>query len=381
MPANETTIFTVMSALAQEHGAINLAQGFPDFDIDPRLGRLLLEGSSQGFNQYAPMTGLPLLRDALQSYLQRRFAVPVHSHQEITITPGATYGIYVALAALVQPGDEVMVLEPAYDSYLPNIRMLGAKPVTVPLHPQTFRPDFEKIKSALSGKTKALLINSPHNPTGTVWPQEDYEELAALLRPTNVQVISDEVYEQLVFDSSSHYSVLQHPELRERSAAVFSFGKVFMNTGWKVGYVVAPETISQRLRQVHQYLAFSVNTPAQYALAQYLHLFDGEALRQQMQALRDMFYELMQPTTFRLLPPAAGSFFQLAAFETPGNEDDFAFARRLTQEAGVAAIPVNAFYQEPTGARLLRFCFAKKEATLKEAAERISTWESRNTCA
>lgn len=368
--AAETTIFTVMSALAQKYNAINLAQGFPDFEVDQRLGELLFEACNKGFNQYAPMPGLPLLRENISTYLSERFHIPVNSDSEITITPGATYGIYVALAAIVKPMDEVIVLEPAYDSYVPNIRMLGAVPVTVPLNPGNFLPDFDRIEAAITPKTKAIIINSPHNPTGTVWPQDAYDNLADLIRNTGIRVISDEVYEQLVFDGKSHYSVLQHPELGKRSFAVFSFGKVFMNTGWKVGYVVAPAEMSQAFRRLHQYLAFSVNTPAQYAFAGYLPLFDGPALRQQMEQLRDLFYTLMQDTPFRLLPPAAGSFFQLAAYDDLSDDDDFTFAAHLTRDKGVAAVPVNAFYQEAnrTPQKLLRFCFAKKEATLSEAA-------------
>lgn len=369
---SETTIFTVMSALAQQYNAINLAQGFPDFETDPQLAQLLFEGSSQGWNQYAPMAGLALLRENISAYLQHRFHIPADALSEITVTPGATYGIYTALAACVQPGDEVVVLEPAYDSYVPNIRMLGAVPVTVPLMPGSFAPDFERIKSAITPKTKAIIINSPHNPTGAVWPQADYDVLAGIMRDTDIRIISDEVYEQLVFDGKTHFSVLQHPELRARSFAVFSFGKVFMNTGWKVGYVVAPEQETRAFRRWHQYLSFSVNTPAQYALAHYLPLFDGAALCQKMQQLRDLFYELMQQTAFRMLPPAAGSFFQLASYEGLSEAGDFSFAEKLTQEKGVAAIPVNAFYQQPTGQKLLRFCFAKKEATLREAALKMS---------
>lgn len=360
-----------MSALAQKHNAINLAQGFPDMAIDPKLSELLFEGSRDGFNQYAPMPGLALLREEIQTYLKARFEVTADSEAEITVTPGATYGIYVALAAILKPGDEVIVLEPAYDSYVPNIRMLGAVPVTVPLTPGSFMPDFDRIKAAITSKTKAILINSPHNPTGTVWPTAAYDQLAGLLGPTGIQVISDEVYEQLVFDGKDHFSVLQHPMLRARAFVVFSFGKVFLNTGWKVGYVVAPEAQTSGFRKLHQYLAFSVNTPSQYALARYLPQFDRSALLRQMEARRDLFYSLMQKTSFQLLPPAAGSFFQLAAYGAISDENDFAFAEKLTIEKGVAAIPVNAFYQKPGSQKLLRFCFAKKEATLEEAARKM----------
>lgn len=366
-----TTIFTVMSALAQRHQAINLAQGFPDFEVDPRLTELLTEAGQAGYHQYAPMAGLPLLREQIAAYVQHRFGTPADYQSEITITPGATYGMYVALAATVQAGDEVIVLEPAYDSYVPNIRALGAVPVTIPLMPGTFLPDFDQIKSALTPNTKAIIINSPHNPTGAVWPQAHYNTLAELLRETDIKVISDEVYEQLVFDGRVHYSVWQHPELKQRTYVVFSFGKVFMNTGWKIGYVLAQPSLTESFRNLHQYLAFSVNSPAQHALAKYLPLFDGNALRRQLQQLRDEFFALMDGNGFQLLPPAAGSFFQLAAYDSQAAETDFAFAERLTVEKGVAAIPVNAFYQQPTAQRLLRFCFAKKKATLEEAARRL----------
>lgn len=368
--ATGTTIFTVMSALAHQCGAINLSQGFPDFPIDEELGRLLFEASQTGFNQYSPMTGLPLLRQAIAADLQNRYGLNIDAETEITITPGATYAIYTAFTAILQPGDEVIVLEPAYDSYIPNIEMNGAKAVLVPLSAPSFSVDWDRVKAAVTSKTKAIIINTPHNPTGAIWQQEDWDTLAAVVRDTDIFILSDEVYEQIVFDGQQHYSVLQHPELRERSFALFSFGKVFHNTGWKIGYCIAPSALTQAFRRIHQFLSFAVNTPAQYALGTYLST-PRMAVNEIMQQKRDYFLGLLKDTPFTVYTPAAGSYFQVVGYKQVSNLPDLEFAQWLTKEYGVATIPVSAFYSSKKDDKLIRFCFAKKEETLKAAVDKL----------
>jgi methionine aminotransferase len=370
--AADTTIFSVMSALAQECNAINLSQGFPDFAIDEALMQQLFQAAQQGFNQYAPMTGLPVLRQAIAARHSREYGIAVDAEQEITITPGATYAIYTACTAVLQPGDEVIILEPAYDSYRPNIEMNGGVVVPVKLKYPDFRPDWQAISDAITTRTRAIIVNTPHNPSGSIWQQSDWDQLATLLRDTEVVVISDEVYEQLVFDGQQHYSVLQHPELRERSFAVYSFGKVYNNTGWKVGYCIAPPAFSKAFRKVHQFLSFSVNTPAQQALAAFMIQPASIPVNTAMQARRDHFLRAMQATPFHLLPPAAGGFFQLASYEGLSDMPEADFARWLTRTHGVATIPVSAFYSDQQDNKLLRFCFAKKESTLTEAAQKLA---------
>lgn len=361
-----------MSALAKECGAINLSQGFPDFPVDARLGDLLKEANSRGFDQYAPMPGLPLLHDSITDYFRRRFHIDINASQELTITPGATYAIYVALAALIRPGDEVIVLEPAYDSYIPNIRDRGGIPVTVPLSVPDFKTDWQRLADAITGKTRVIIINTPHNPAGTVWEKEDFDLLAGIIGDRDISVVSDEVYEQLVFDGRKHQSILHHPQLKEKSCAVFSFGKVFQNTGWKIGYCIAPAGLTASIRNYHQYLAFTVNTPAQYALARYLDENQELNMAPLLQSKRDFFLDKMQDSGFDFLSPAAGSFFQLASIKSLTAMPDIDFAKWLTRELGVATIPVSYFYQERTDHQLLRFCFAKKESTLQAAAGQLT---------
>ncbi|XZF13057.1 methionine aminotransferase [Chitinophagaceae bacterium MMS25-I14] len=368
--AADTTIFTVMSALAQQHNAINLSQGFPDFPVDPLLGDLLKEAAETGFNQYSPMPGLPLLRQAIAANFNSRYGISVNADMEITVTPGATYAIYTAFTAILQPGDEVVVLEPAYDSYIPNIEMNGARAVPVPLSAPTFSVDWDLVKAAITSKTKAIIVNTPHNPTGAIWTQNDWDTLAGLLRGTDIFVLSDEVYEQLVYDDRQHYSVLQHEELRERSFALYSFGKVFHNTGWKIGYCIAPPALTHAFRKLHQFLAFSVNTPAQYALAKYLGQ-RTEPVNVQLQQKRDYFLELLKDTPFTIQQPAAGSYFQVASYAGISELPDMEFAQWLTREHGVATIPVSAFYSNRKDDKLVRFCFAKKEETLLAAVEKL----------
>lgn len=367
-----TTIFTVMSALAAQHGAIDLSQGFPDFLIDERLSDLVYRAMQDGFNQYAPMAGLPLLRNAITADFRNRYDLEIDADSEVTITPGATYAIYTAFASLLHVGDEVIVLEPAYDSYIPNICQCGGVPVTIALRAPDFRPDWDEIKGAITPRTKAIIVNTPHNPTGAVWAKEDWDTLAGILDGTSIYVLSDEVYEQLIYDGASHYSVLQHAALRKRAFALFSFGKVFHNTGWKVGYCIAPPDLTAAFRRVHQYLAFSVNTPMQKGIADYLDLPDREPVKTMLQAKRDYFLKLMRDTPFTIHRPAGGSYFQLASYRRFSRESDRDFARWLTETRGVATIPVSAFYSNEQDDGLLRFCFAKKEETLKAAVSRLA---------
>lgn len=369
--ATGTTIFTVMSALAQQCNAINLSQGFPDFPIDEKLGALLFEATQQGFNQYAPMPGLPQLRQAISNDFSKRYGLNINPDTEITITPGATYAIYTAFTALLEAGDEVIVLEPAYDSYIPNIETNGAKVIPVTLQAPGFSVDWECVKNAISKKTKAIIVNTPHNPTGAIWTKEDWDTLAELIRNTNIVVLSDEVYEQLVFDGNKHISVLQHEELRQRSFVLYSFGKVFHNTGWKMGYCIAPPDYTIAFRRIHQFLCFAVNTPAQYALAQYLLQPALPDVSSMMQQKRDYFLSLLKDTPFTIHQPAAGSYFQTVSYANISTQPDMEFTKWLTQEHGVATIPISAFYSNKKDDKLIRFCFAKKESTLLEAMDRL----------
>ena len=363
-----TTIFTVMSALAQEYNAINLSQGFPDFGVDAVLGNLLLEASEQGFNQYAPMAGLLTLRQEIAGHIFASQNVQVNADTEITITPGATYAIYTAFAATLKPGDEVIVFEPAYDSYIPNIEMNGAKAITITLTAPSFSIDWNQVQDRVNAKTKAIILNTPHNPTGTILEQQDWDRLAEIVRDTQIVILSDEVYEQLVYDGKKHISILRHPELRLRSFALYSFGKAFHITGWKVGYCVASPDLTQAFRKMHQFLSFSVNTPAQYALAKYIQFPKQQPVSEFMQQKRDLFLSLLRDTPFTIVEPSAGSYFLLAGYEQISSLPEREFAVWLTKTYGVASIPLSAFYRDKKENKLIRFCFAKKEGTLKSAA-------------
>ena len=369
-----TTVFTVMSTLAQEYNAVNLSQGFPDFSIDPKLGDLVSEAIRNGANQYAPMPGLPALREAIASDFLNRYRISVDPGTEITITPGATYAIYTSFATILEPGDEVIVLEPAYDSYIPNIEMCGAKAIKVKLLSPEFTPDWERISAAVNKRTKAIIVNTPHNPTGAIWTDEDWHALTAIATRNDLLIVSDEVYEQLVYDKGVHRSALHFPELRKRTFAIFSFGKVFHNTGWKIGYCIAPPALTAAFRRIHQFLAFSVNTPMQHGIAAYLALPGKAWVADMLEAKRNYFLQLMSELPFTILQPAAGSYFQIASYKGLSELADTAFAEMLTKEYGVATIPVSAFYSDRHDEHLLRFCFAKKEETLKEAAGRLSAF-------
>ncbi len=372
LPRVGTTIFTVMSALAQQHDAVNLGQGFPDFDCDPALLDAVERAMRGGLNQYPPMAGVPQLREAVAAKIEALYGRRYDPGSEITITAGATQAIITAILAIVHPGDEVIVLDPCYDSYEPNIELAGGRAVHVPLTPGTFRPDFARIAAALSPRTRAIIVNTPHNPSATVWSAEDMQRLAELLRPTDVFVIADEVYEHMVYDGARHESVARHGELAQRAFIVSSFGKTYHVTGWKIGYVAAPAAMTAEFRKVHQFNVFTVNTPMQHGLAAFMadashHL----GLPTFYQRKRDLFRAGLAGSRFRLLP-SEGSYFQCVDYSAISDELEEAFCRRLTTEIGVAAIPLSAFYQGGFEQRIVRFCFAKKDETLRLALERLA---------
>ena len=376
LPAVGTTIFAVMSALAAKHGAVNLGQGFPDFDCDPRLVNFVTSAMQAGQNQYPPMPGVAPLRLAIAAKIEALHGRQYSSETEITITAGATQAIITIILAIVHLGDEVIVLEPCYDSYVPNILLAGGVPVPVALTPGTFRPDFDQIAAAITPRTRAIIINSPHNPSGTVWSPEDMLRLQDMLASTDILVIFDEVYEHMVYDGAQHQSAARFPALAVRSFVVSSFGKTYHVTGWKVGYVAAPAALSAEFRKVHQFNVFTVNTPMQYALAAYM----GDpgpylTLPAFYQRKRDLFRAGLERTRFTLLP-CEGTYFQCVDFsdltvpERDLGEADF--CSWLTAEIGVAAIPLAAFYGNGFDQRVVRFCFAKKDQTLNAALERLA---------
>lgn len=372
LPQVGTTIFTVMSALAQQHGAVNLGQGFPDFDCDPRLLDAVDAAMRSGLNQYPPMAGAAVLREAVAQKIEALYGRRYDPASEITITAGATQAIITAILAIVHPGDEVIVLDPCYDSYEPNIELAGGRTVHVPLRPGTFAPDFDRIVAALTPRTRAIVINTPHNPSGTVWSRQDMERLAALLRPTDVFVIADEVYEHMVYDGARHESVARHPELAQRAFIVSSFGKTYHVTGWKIGYVAAPAALTAEFRKVHQFNVFTVNTPMQHGLASFMadpshHL----GLAAFYQRKRDLFREGLAKTRFKVLP-CQGTYFQCVDYTAISDEPEEAFCRRLTTGTGVAAIPLSAFYAGGFEQRIARFCFAKRDETLALALDRLA---------
>ncbi|MEK8034895.1 pyridoxal phosphate-dependent aminotransferase [Ideonella sp. DXS29W] len=372
LPDVGTTIFSVMSALAAKHGAVNLGQGFPDFDSAPGLVEAVHAAMQSGHNQYPPMPGIPALRQALSAKTERLYGRRYDPDTEITVTAGATQAILTSILALVHPGDEVIVLEPCYDSYGPSITLAGGTVVRVPLSPEGFHLDIDGLRDALSPRTRAILINTPHNPTGSVWSAADMQALAELLRPTDVLVISDEVYEHMVFDGQPHASVSAHPELAARSVVISSFGKTFHVTGWKVGHVAAPAPLMAEFRKVHQFNVFTVNTPMQHGLAAWLaDPSRYEELPAFYQRKRDRFRAGLSGTRFELLP-CPGSYFQCVDYSRISTLPDQAFCEWLTAEVGVAAIPLSAFYATPPQRPIVRFCFAKTETTLDEALKRLS---------
>ncbi len=376
LPTVGTTIFTTMSALATACGAVNLGQGFPDFDGDPALMQAVKEAIDAGHNQYPPMAGVPTLRQAIADKVERLYGMRYDAEQEITVTAGATQAILTTVLALVEPGDEVIVLDPCYDSYGPSIVLAGARAVHVPLTPRTFRPDFDRIRAALTPRTRALIVNTPHNPTGTVWSAEDMAQLAEILRPTRVLLIADEVYEHMCFDGAVHQSVARHPELADRAVVISSFGKTYHVTGWKVAYAAAPAALMREFRKVHQFNVFTVNTPMQHGLAAYMaDPTPYLELPTFYQRKRDHFRRGLARTSLRPLA-CEGTYFQCvdySAVGTPQRElGEAAFCEWLTREVGVAAIPLSAFYADGRDQQVIRLCFAKREATLDLAQGRLA---------
>ena len=372
LPTVGTTIFTVMSALAQEHGAVNLGQGFPDFDCDPALLTQVTDAMREGLNQYPPMTGVPQLRQRVSDKIAALYGRRYDAGSEITITAGATQAILTAVLACVHPGDEVIVLEPCYDSYAPNIELAGGTVVRVPLIPGSFRPDFARIAAAMTPRTRLIIVNSPHNPSATVWTRAEMQQLADLLAPTEVLLISDEVYEHMVFDGAPHVSAASIPALAARAFVVSSFGKTYHVTGWKVGYVAAPAPLSAEFRKVHQFNVFTVNTPVQHGLARYMaDAAPYLELPAFYQRKRDLFRAGLDKTRLRALP-SQGSYFQLVDYSAVSELPEADFCQWLTREVGVAAIPLSVFYEGGFEQRLARLCFAKQDTTLNSALERLA---------
>ncbi len=372
LPRVGTTIFTVMSALAQEHAAVNLGQGFPDFDCDPALLAQVGDAMREGLNQYPPMTGVPQLRQRVADKIEALYGRRYNPDTEITVTAGATQAILTAVLACVHPGDEVIVLEPCYDSYGPNIELAGGRVVRVPLTPGSFRPDFARIAAAITPRTRLMIINSPHNPSATVWTRAEMQQLSDLLAPTDVLLIADEVYEHMVFDGVPHASASSFPVLAARAFVVSSFGKTFHVTGWKVGTVAAPAALSAEFRKVHQFNVFTVNTPMQHALARYMA--DPQPylqLPQFYQRKRDLFRDGLARTRLRALQ-SQGSYFQLVDYSAVSDLNEADFCQWLTREVGVAAIPLSVFYDGGFEQRLARLCFAKQDSTLTAALERLA---------
>lgn len=373
LPNVGTTIFTVMSALATEYNAVNLGQGFPDYEMSGELVSLVNEAMKKGFNQYVPMQGYLPLCEALSEKIQSLYRTNVNPGTQITITPGGTYAIYTALTTILQPGDEVIIFEPAYDSYIPNVEINGAVPVLIDLEFPGYKIDWNKVRQKISPKTRMIMLNSPHNPTGSVLSADDIHELRSIVKDKNIFICSDEVYEHLIFDGVPHQSILRYPDLLEKSFVCFSFGKVFHCTGWKLGYCVSSPELTKEFRKVHQFNCFSCNSPMQVALAKFLSDKNSYLpLSSFMQQKRDHFIKLMQATKFKLLN-SYGSYFICGTYDDISDEADKDFSIRITKEYGVTTIPVSVFYRAGTDNKVVRFCFAKKEETLEAAVERLAT--------
>lgn len=371
LPDVGVTIFSVMTQLAVENQAINLSQGFPDFDPEPQLRELVWKQMQAGRNQYAPMQGVPALREAIAAKTAALYGRTCDPATEITVTAGATEGIFAAITAVVKPGDEVVIIEPAYDAYVPIIELNGGRPVFTKMTFPDYRIDWGALNAALSPKTRMIILNSPHNPTGAVLSPEDIQHLDDLVAGTDILILSDEVYEHIVFDGRRHESIIRHPDLAARSFVISSFGKTYHTTGWKVGYCLAPRALSAELQKVHQFLTFAVNTPVQFAYAKFL---ENRAAYLELapfyQKKRDLFLALIENSRFKVLP-CCGTYFQMLDYSAISDAPDVDFARTLTVEHKVAAIPPSVFYHDRTDARVLRFCFAKTDETLKEAAEKL----------
>lgn len=371
LPDVGTSIFSVMSKMALENNAINLSQGFPDFPVSEELIELIYRNLRDGYNQYAPMPGVPALRKGIAEVISQTYQRSVDPETEITITAGGTEALFASIAALIGAGDEAILFDPSYDSYDPAIRLNGGVPIHLNLLPPSFAVDWNEVKKKISPRTRMIIINTPHNPSGAVLSEQDIQQLERLAVEHDLMVISDEVYERIIFDQKKHESVLRYPELYQRSIAVFSFGKTFHATGWKVGYAVAPPAITREIRKAHQFITFSVNTPVQLALAEYLlspehYIHLGEFYQRK----RDFFLQQLQGSSLTPLP-CYGSYFQLVSYD--GKKSDTEMAEWMTREKGVAPIPVSAFYRDGSDHHLLRFCFAKQEATISKAAEILRT--------
>jgi methionine transaminase len=371
LPAVGTTIFTVMTKLANESGAINLSQGFPDFDVDPALIDLVHRHMRGGRNQYAPMQGVPVLRERIAEKVRETYGASCDPDTEITVTSGGTEALFAAITAVVGHGDQAVLFEPAYDSYAPAIELCGGIPVFCPMRFPDYSIDWDRVKDSITQKTKLLILNSPHNPSGAVLSVRDIAALTDIVANTGIFIVSDEVYEHIIFDGLRHESMARYPELARRSFVVSSFGKTYHATGWKVGYCFAPAALSAEFRKIHQYLTFATNTPVQMALADFMEQKEKyRSLPAFYQAKRDLFLSLIKGSRFRCLP-SRGTYFQMLDYSAITDEPDTAFARRMTVEHGVAAIPPSVFYHDGADNRVLRFCFAKREETLAAAAERL----------
>ena len=371
LPDVGTTIFTVMTRLASQHNAINLSQGFPDFDCDPELVELVCKYMRDGHNQYAPMQGIPILRERIAEKTQELYGATFDHDTEITISSGATEALFAAITAAVQPGDEVLIFEPAYDSYEPAVKINGGIPIYIKLKFPAYHIDWDEVARAITPRIKLVILNTPHNPTGAVFGRADFVELAKLLDGTNIYIISDEVYEHIIFDDLEHESVARYPELIARRFIISSFGKTYHTTGWKVGYCLAPASLTEEFRKVHQFLTFASNTPVQLAYAEYL-LQKNKYLElpKFYQKKRDTFIRLLENSRFRIIP-CRGTYFQMLDYSVISNEPDMVFAEQLTAQHGVAAIPPSVFHHDQREDRVLRFCFAKKDETLERAAEKL----------
>lgn len=372
LPSVGTTIFTVMSGLANQYNAINLGQGFPDYQMSEKLMDKVNEVMHKGWNQYVPMQGYMPLRESIAEKIEYLYQTKISPDTQITVTPGGTYAIYTALTTILNPGDEVIVFEPAYDSYIPNVEINGAIPVLIDLKFPEYKIDWGEVRKKISSKTKAILLNSPHNPTGAVLSEKDIAALRSIIQNTNIFIVSDEVYEHLIFDNIPHQSMLRYPDLLERSFVCFSFGKTYNCTGWKLGYCISSPESMVEFRKIHQFNCFSCHTPSQVALAEFLKNKDEYlSLSGIMQEKRDYFLKLMQQTKFTMLN-SSGSYFICAKYDRISNEGDRDFAVRITKEFGVATIPVSVFYKNETDNNVVRFCFSKKKETLVAAVERLS---------
>jgi methionine transaminase len=371
LPSVGTSIFTVMSALATQHNAVNLGQGFPDFQMSEELTALVNEAMNKGFNQYVPMQGYMPLREVLAEKVFSLYNTTIDPGSQITITPGGTYAIYTALTTVLQPGDEVIIFEPAYDSYIPNAEINGAVPVLINLQFPEYKIDWNEVKQKITPKTRMMMLNNPNNPTGAVLSEADITQLRSIVKDTNIIILSDEVYEHLVFDNIPHQSILRYPDLLERSFVCFSFGKVYHCTGWKLGYCITSPALMEEFRKVHQFNCFSCHSPSQVALSTFLKNKDSYlSLSSFMQEKRDYFQQLMLQTKFTALP-SYGSYFQCYTYANISDEADKDLSIRLTKEYGVATIPVSAFYKAGTDNKVIRFCFAKKKETLEAAVDKL----------